>query len=147
VKSKIEGQIRSQISSLQDDAEGALLQTEHMANSLESFSRIMVRRLQDAAEDDGILEPAPEIEETARAIQAHSAELSNHVERMCEKLGELVKTLEEARLEEKTSLKERIWRWLKKVFDVLAGVLALVHVATPFNPLIGTMLGWVLLSQ
>jgi hypothetical protein len=135
----LEEEIRSQISGLQDDAEGALLQTHLIAKALQSFSRIMVRRLRNA-DVDGALEPAPEIQRIAREIQSHSAEVSHHVGRMCEKLTELVGTLDTVRKADK-SLKERIWRWLKKIFEVLATLFAVgAAVATPFNPLIGGLL-------
>jgi hypothetical protein len=136
----LEEDIRSQISGLQDDAEGALLQTHLIAKALQSFSRIMVRRLH-SADVDGALEPAPEIQQIARQIQEHSAEVSHHVGRMCEKLTELVGTLDTVRKGDK-SLKERIWRWLKRIFQVLATLFAVgAAVATPFNPLFGVLLG------
>jgi len=100
----------------------------------------MVRRLQ-SADTDGVLEPAPEIQRTAREIQMHSAEVSLHVGRMCEKLTELVGTLDTVRKGDK-NLKERIWQWLKKILQVLATLFAVgAIVATPFNPLIGGLLG------
>jgi len=60
---------------------------------------------------------------------------------MCEKLTELVGTLDTVRKGDK-NLKERIWQWLKKILQVLATLFAVgAIVATPFNPLIGGLLG------
>ena len=76
--------VKSQISSLQDDAESALGAADNIVKSLQSFSRLMIRRLQEAKDNNGVVESVPQIEQTATRIQAYSGELSRHVERMCE---------------------------------------------------------------
>lgn len=123
--------IKSQISSLQDDTESALLASDNIVKALQSFSSLMVRRLREAKGNDGVVKSVPQIEQTATGIQTYSEELSRHVERMCEKLGALVCTLEELKVREKKSLRERIWGWLEIIFSVLSSLLAIAALPIP----------------
>jgi hypothetical protein len=115
---------------------------DNIVKALQSFSSLMVRRLRDAKDNNGVVESVPQINQTATGIQAYSEELSRHVERMCEKLGELVCTLEELKVQEGKNLKERIWGWLEIMFAVLGSLLSIAALPTQFlYPPIGVALG------
>ena len=137
-KRELHRNIHSQVSSLQDDAESALLASDNIVKALQSFSRLMVRRLQNVEGNGGVVGSVPQIEQTATGIQAYSEDLSRHVERMCEKLQGLVSTLEELKVPEKKSLRERIWGWISVIFAVLGSLLTIAGaVATPIGMAFG----------
>ena len=115
---------------------------DNIVKALQSFSSLMVRRLRDAKDNNGVVESVPQINQTATRIQVYSKELLRHVERMCEKLGELVCTLEELKVQEGKNLKEQIWGWLEIMFAVLGSLLSIAALPAQFlYPPIGVALG------
>ena len=115
---------------------------DNIVKALQSFSSLMVRRLRDAKDNNGVVESVPQINQTATRIQVYSKELLRHVERMCEKLGELVRTMEELKVQEgNKSFKERIWRWLEIMSAVLSSLLGIGALITQFNPPFAIALG------
>ena len=123
--------ITSQVNSLKDDAESALLASDNIVKALQSFSNLMVRRLQSMEGNGGAVESVPQIEQTATDIKMYSQELSCHIEYMCKELKELVCMLEKLKVKEGKSLGTRIWGWLSIVFVVLSRGLTVVGVALP----------------
>jgi hypothetical protein len=139
-QSELERSIRQLVNSLQVSAEGALSQTECIVKAHLTFSNIMAKRFQSAAQEGYILKSAPEVIQIAESIRDHSAAMSQHIEIMCCDLSDLTKKLEQAKRKDKT-LKGRIMRWLARAFDALSFALGVVGgVTTFFAPPVGAVL-------
>ena len=140
--SALERQLFTEVDQLRDAADTALRSSRSIVKRHYEFADVVARLLDDASTHPtgDVLRPT-EAMRLGDEILEHSAALAEHVSTICNRLDDLVRTLEGVKQKrENANLWQKIWGWLKRAFRALAAALVVAAAVAPVVPGFGVIL-------